>query len=91
MDPLNVRLVGKKWREHVYRVFNENDELFSIKDARSTTWALTMSARPDVEFQVTMFDERMRPTGHLDFDDFDRAAAAIPIPRKFREDTLPRA
>lgn len=91
MDPLNVRYVIKKWRDHVYSVFVENGELFSLKDPRGATWALTMSTRPGVDFQVTMFDARMRPTGHLDFNDFDRATRAIPIPKQFREDAVPKA
>jgi hypothetical protein len=91
MDPMNVRLVGEAWRKHVYHTFVENNELFSVVDQRGHTWSITMSTRPGVDFQVTMFDARMRPTGHLDFNDFERAADSLPIPRGFREKLVPKA
>lgn len=60
----------------VQRVVNEFSDtgLYSYEnERRHTTLSLTESTRPGVEFQVTSFDEEMRPVGHRDYNDFDEA------------------
>ena len=56
-------------------VMNEFSDtgLYSYKDKRGNTLALTESTRPNIDFQVTSFDQDMTPVGHRDYNDFDRA------------------
>lgn len=60
----------------VQSVVNEFSDtgLYSYENVRRhTTLSLTESTRPGVDFQVTSFDEEMRPVGHRDYNDFGDA------------------
>lgn len=85
-DPINVRRVIEAWRDHVRERFVEgNREMMNVDDEEIQGFrVLTYSTRPGVDYQVTTFQRmgprgkgRAEPTGHMDFNDFDKAADAL--------------
>lgn len=72
LDPINLKRSMDRFKEVLYEEFAEKDIV--VLPTRSGKASLTWSTRPDVEFQVTYWDKEGTPTGHIDFNDFDRAA-----------------
>lgn len=103
LDPINVMRVRDRWRDMVRERFIDGGrEMFNVDDSQTGGFrVLTYSTRPGVEFQVTHFVRlgpkgrgRPEPTGHFDFNEFERAADAMLTRDKRRELTealVPRA
>jgi hypothetical protein len=76
-SPANLRLGVEAFLRRARLEFSERDLLSATSSRYGYTVALTRSTYPGVDFQVTTFDERMTPTGHRDYGDFDEAAMEI--------------
>lgn len=86
MDPVNVRRILDAWRREAMERFVAGNDALRVEEGDGTTAfrTLTYSTRPGVEFQVTFWKPsgrfgrgRVEPTGHLDVNDFDRAAVEM--------------
>lgn len=101
LDPINVMRVRDAWRERMKERFSTR-EMLNVEDEQILGFRLlTYSTRPGVEYQVTTFQRmgprgkgRAEPTGHIDFNELDRAIDSM-LTRKLRkelvEELVPRA
>ena len=74
-DPANLRAARDAFHARVLDTFSDQDIFVVENDQRRGV--LTWSTRPDVEWQLTYFDAKGVPTGHDDFNDFDKAVGAL--------------
>ena len=91
-DPMIWKRAFQTYRDEVYRTFSETDGFEQPHDAGGR-YTLSYSTRPNVTFQVTMWQEDWTPTGHFDVDDFGEAAKLLwgAVPRDERQRRLEAA
>jgi hypothetical protein len=72
LDPINLLRNKELFIADVYAEFSEKDVVV-FRTRYGGRKSLTWSTRPGVDYQVTFWDGDT-PTGHIDFNDFEKAA-----------------